>query len=202
MGQPPHRGKSVMIDDAFPHRWIAEILKSAPLITPARHFTYPHKIHGEEEALARGALQLLVRPAEGGEFLATCALGFSDVTMPSGVFSCPNPNELCAVAGGYAYIIDTLHPENSTHVPLKPAVHVHTLPEHQLLVFAGFHTILAWGAHGEAWHTGKLSWEGIRITGVEGNTLHGTGWNLLTDQERPFTVDLLTGHHEGGGWKL
>jgi hypothetical protein len=190
-----------MIDEAFPYAWTVEVLKAPPLITPARHFTYPRQVAGEEEALARGALQLLVRPAEGATFLATCALGFADPTMPSGVFSCPNPNELCAVAGGYAYIIDTQHPERSTHIPLKPVVHVHPLPEHQLLLFAGFHTILAWDAHGEAWHTGKLSWEGVRITGAEGNTLHGTGWNLLTNQERPFTVDLLTGHHEGGGWK-
>jgi len=191
-----------MIDDAFSRTWTAEVLKTAPLITPARHFTYPHKIAGEEEALARGALQLLVRPADGGEFLATCTLGFSDPTMPTGVFTCPRPDQLCALAGGYAYLIDTQHPEHFTHIPLKPVVHVRTLPEHDLIVFAGFHTILAWGTEGEAWHTGKLSWEGIRITGVEGDTLRGTGWNLLTDQERPFTVDLRTGHHEGGGWKL
>lgn len=190
-----------MIDEAFPHNWTAEVLKSAPLIAPARHFTYPHKIHGEEDALARGALQILVRQAEGGAFLATCALGFTDPTMPTGIFSCPNPDELCAVAGGYAYIIETPIPERSIHIPLKPVVSVHPLPAQQLLLFVGFHTILAWGAHGEAWHTGKLSWEGVRITLVEGDTLHGTGWNLLTDQERPFTVDLRTGYHQGGGWK-
>ncbi len=190
-----------MIDEAFPHNWTAEVLKTAPLIAPARHFTYPHKIHGEEDALARGALQLLVRPAEGGAFLATCALGFTDRTMPTGIFSCPNPDELCAVAGGYAYIIETTHPEHSTHIPLKPVVHVYPVAQHNLILFVGFHTILAWGAGGEAWHTGKLSWEGVHITLVEGDTLHGTGWNLLTDQERPFTVDLRTGHHQGGGWK-
>jgi len=190
-----------MIDEAFPQTWTAEVLMAAPLITPVRHFTYPHKIAGEEEALARGAVQLLVRPAEGASFLATCALGFTDPTMPTGVFSCPNPHELCAVAGGYVYIIDTQNPERSTHIPLKPVVRVLPVPQHRLLLFAGFHTILAWGAYGEAWHTGKLSWEGVRVTEVEGNTLHGTGWNLLTNQERPFTVDLLTGQHQGGGWK-
>jgi len=187
---------------SFPHTWTAEILKSAPLIAPARHFTYPHKVAGEEEALARGALQLLVKPTEGASFLATCALGFNDPTMPSGVFSCPNPDELCAIAGGYAYIINTVDPGHSAHIALKPVVHIFPVSQHNLLLFAGFHTILAWGPQGEAWHTGKLSWEGVRITGVEGNTLHGSGWNLLTDQERPFTVDLLTGTHQGGGWKL
>ncbi|WP_035355196.1 hypothetical protein [Edaphobacter aggregans] len=184
----------------FPHTWHAEILKGPPLIAPARQFTYPQQVAGEEDALARGALQLLVRPATGGQFLATCALGFTDPTMPTAVHACPNPDQLCAVAGGYAYIIDTLHPEHSTHIPLKPVVSIHTDPTNNLLLFTSFHTILAWGPNGEAWHTQRLSWEGIRITSIESHTLHGTGWNLLTDKEVPFTVDLRTGQHHGGGF--
>lgn len=182
--------------------WTAEVLKQPPMIAPARQFTYPQQIAGEEDALARGALQLMVRPASGGAFLATCALGFVDPSMPTGVFACPNPDELCAVAGGYAYIIDTTHPEHSTHIALKPVVEVRSLPEQNLLLFSGFHTIVAWGEHGYAWQTAKLSWEGLRITAIEGNTLHGFGWNLMTDKEVAFSVDLLTGQHQGGGFPL
>jgi len=185
---------------AFPHNWTVEVLQSAPLIVPARQFTYPQQIAGEEDALARGALQLLVRPSTGGNFLATCALGFTDKSMPTGIYSCPNPQQLCAVAGGYAYIIDTLHPEQSTHIPLKPVVEVRALPTQSLLIFAGFHTIFAWGPQGQAWETQRLTWDGLQINSIEDNTLHGTGWNLLTDKEVPFTVDLLTGHHQGGGF--
>lgn len=183
---------------AFTKTWSAETLKSAPLIAPARQYTYPRQIAGEEDALSRGALQLLIHPSSGGNFLATCALGFTDKSMPTGVFACPNPDELCAVAGGYAYIINTLHPEQSTHIPLKPVVEVRSLLSQNLLLFTGFHTILAWGTRGQAWHTARLSWEGLQIIRIEGNTLHGTGWNLLTDKEVPFTVDLLTGQHQGG----
>jgi hypothetical protein len=184
----------------FPHHWTAEILTAAPLIAPARQFIYPQQIAGEEDALARGALQLLIRPQTGGAFLATCALGFTDPTMPTGLYSCPNPNDLCAVAGGYAYIIDTTRPDHSTHIPLKPVAAIERAPTQNILLFAGFHSIIAWGPQGLAWQTERLSWEGIRITGIEGNTLSGTGWNLLTDREVPFTVDLLTGHHQGGGF--
>lgn len=184
----------------FPHKWSVEVLQSAPLIAPTRQFTYPQQIAGEEDALARGALQLLVRPASGGTFLATCALGFTDKSMPTAVYSCPDPQQLSAVAGGYAYIIDTDHPEQSTHIPLKPVVEIRALRAQSLLIFAGFHTILAWGVQGLAWETQRLSWEGLRITSIEANTLHGTGWNLLTDKEVPFTVDLITGHHQGGGF--
>lgn len=180
--------------------WTTEVLTQPPMIAPARQFTYPQQIAGEEDALARGALQLMVRPASGGAFLATCALGFTDPSMPTGVFACPNPDELCAVAGGYAYIVDTTRPERSTHIALKPVVEVRSLAEQNLLLFTGFHNIVAWGEGGLAWQTARLSWEGLRITAIEGNALLGFGWNLMTDKEVAFAVDLLTGRHEGGGF--
>ena len=193
---------SAKVLQEFPHDWSVEILKSPPLIAPARQFTYPHQIAGEEDALARGALQLLVHPAKGGTFLATCALGFTDPAMPTGVFACPNAVQMCAVAGGYAYVIDTARPEHSTHIALKPVVEVRSLVPQNLLLFVGFHSMLAWGSNGLAWESGRLSWEGIRIVSSESDVLHGMGWNLLTDQEIAFSVDLLTGKHQGGGFAL
>jgi hypothetical protein len=186
--------------EEFARNWTAEILKTPPLIAPARQFIYPQQIPGEEDTLARGALQLMVQPADGGTFLATCALGFTNSTMPTGVFACPNPQEMCAVAGGYAYIVDTAQPEHCVHIALKPVVEVRSLVAQRLLLFVGFHSMIAWNENGLAWETARLSWEGVRITGVEGNTLNGIGWNLLTDREIAFQVDLLTGHHQGGGF--
>jgi hypothetical protein len=187
-------------EEIFAQNWSAEILTKPPLIAPVRQFIYPQQIDGEEDALARGALQLLVRPVAGGNFLATCALGFTDSTMPTGVFACPNPQQMCAVAGGYAYVVDTAQPELCTHVDLRPVVEVRPMVEHGLLLFVGFHSIVAWGRHGLAWESARLSWEGVRITEIEGNVLHGIGWNLLTDREVGFSLDLLTGLHQGGGF--
>jgi hypothetical protein len=184
----------------FAQDWRAEILTKPPMIAPVRQFTYPQQIAGEEDALARGALQLMVRPATGGAFLATCALGFTDPTMPTGVFGCPRPQEMCAVAGGYAYIVDTAQPERCIHLALKPVVDVRILHEQGLLLFVGFHSIVAWGQQGFAWETAKLSWEGLRLTTTDDNMLHGFGWNLMTDKEVAFSVDLLTGQHRGGAF--
>jgi hypothetical protein len=184
----------------FLHEWRAEVLTMPPLISPARQFIYPLRVAGEEDAIARGALQVTVHPAAGGTFLATCALGFADPAMPSGIFSCPNPREMCAVAGGYAYVIDTTAPERSTQIPLKPVAEVVMLAEQGLLVFVGFHAMVAWGREGVEWQTARLSWEGIRVAGVEGAALRGFGWNLMTDQEVEFSVDLRTGKHTGGGF--
>jgi hypothetical protein len=184
----------------FPHDWSVEVLKNPPLIAPARQFVYPQQIAGEEDALARGALQLIARPVSGGMFLATCALGFTDPAMPTGVFACPNPQEMCAVAGGYAYVIDTGQPEHCTHIALKPVVEVRMLVAQDLLLFVGFHSIVAWGRNGVVWESARLSWEGIHITGIKDDVLHGTGWNLLTDREVNFSLDLHSGQHQGGGF--
>jgi hypothetical protein len=184
----------------FAHEWQAEVVERPPLIAPARHFIYPRQVAGEEDALARGALLLRIRPAAGGEFLATCARGFADSRMPTGVFSCPDPRELCAVAGGYAYIIDTAAPEKSTQIPLRPVVELRPLPGFDLLIFAGFQSIAAWDTQGLAWQSARLSYEGLRLTGIEAQELHGFGWDLQTDKEVEFAVDLRTGKHTGGAF--
>jgi hypothetical protein len=204
VGGSEYEVAGLIANTEFARDWSAEVLAKSPLIAPARQFTYPQQIAGEEDAMARGALLLQVHPAgtgkTGGTFLATCALGFTDPAMPTGIFSCPNPRELCAVAGGYAYIIDTAAPERSTHIPLKPIAEVLALTEHGLLIFVGFHAIVAWGREGLAWQTARLSWEGLRVTGVQGCALKGFGWNMPTDKEVEFSIDLRTGAHTGGGF--
>jgi hypothetical protein len=187
-------------DLTFAHNWNVEVLKSAPMIAPARQFVYPLQIAGEEDALGRGALLLMVRPAAGGAFLATCALGFTDKSMPSGVWACPKADELCAVAGGYAYVIDTSRPEGCTQIPLKPVAEVRVAAEAGLLVFVGFHSLVSWGARGFAWETRRLSWEGVRVTEIDGSVLRGFGWDMMTDREVAFTVDLQTGECQGGAF--
>lgn len=194
------RGVRSVTEARFDRAWTATVLERPPLIAPARRYTFPREIAGEEDAMARGALQLMVRSETGGDFLAACALGFKDRNMPTGVWGCPLAREMCAVAGGYAYVIDTARPETSTHLPMRPVVALRELVEQRLLLFAGFHTVAAWGVEGMAWESSRLSWEGLRLDTVVGDVLHGYGWEMTTDKELPFTLDLRTGRHEGGGF--
>ena len=186
------------LHEDFPHTWAAQLLTAPPLIAPARQFIYPQHIPGEEDALNRGAILATIRPASGGQFLATCALGFKDPKLPSGLYACPRPDDLLAVAGGYAYLIDTLAPETCLHLPLKPVAQI--LPTPTLLLLAGFQHIAAIGPNGVAWQSARLSWEGLTLGTITGNTLHGTGWNMRTDRDVAFELDLRTGRHTGGGF--
>jgi hypothetical protein len=137
----------------------------------------------------------MVRPENTDPFLGTFALGFADPAAPTGLWSCPDPAWLCAVAGGYAYLVNTAEHERFEQIEYRPVLEVRALEEQQLLLFAGHHSLLAWGPQGKAWQTGRLSWEGIQITRIEGNELDGMGWDMLTDRDVPFTIDLRTGTH-------
>jgi hypothetical protein len=179
------------VDLTFPHNWTAEILPARPLILPRRQFVYPR----QAEEVERGALEVMVRPANGEPFLATFALGFADPAAPTGVWSAPNPAWMCAVAGGYAYLMNTTEPEHFEHVEYRPVLEVRALAEQQLLLFTGHHSLLAWGVNGKAWQTARLSWEGVQITEIAGDELRGLGWDLRTDGDVHFSVDLRTGAH-------
>ena len=193
---------NAVVHENFPHSWTAQVLKSAPLIAPARQFVYPLHVAGEEDAMNRGAMLVDVKPAIGGQFLATCALGFRELSLPSGVFACPRADDLLSVAGGYAYLVDTLKPETCAHLQLRPVVSILAAPEDGLLLLAGFHNIVAIGVDGVAWQSERLSWEGVAMGEVVGGALHGTGWHMQSDKDVAFVLDLRTGKHSGGGFSL
>jgi hypothetical protein len=97
------------------------------------------------------------------------------------------------VAGGYAYIVDTTAPERFTMIPYRPVLEVRPLVENGLLLFVGHRSIVAWGREGIAWESDKLSDEGVTILAVDSGVLRGTGWEMKSDRERLFALDLLTG---------
>jgi hypothetical protein len=186
-----------VFDTTFAHDWQAQILTRRPLILPSRQFVYPVQV----DEVELGALEILVRPGDGATpYLATCALGFADPVVPTGVWACPHPQWICGVAGGYAYMIDTTNPARWEQVEYRPVTAVTPIAGQQLLVFSGFHSLLAWGSEGLKWKTERLSWDGVRITDVKDQTLHGLGWDLKSDRELEFEVDLASGKHRGGGY--
>lgn len=184
----------------FAASWSAQVLDKPPLIAPARQFVYPLFVPGEEDAMNRGAALLNVKPSGAQNFLATCALGFSNPQLPSGVWSTPDADSMLAVAGGYAYRVNTQTPERCEHLALRPVTAVLAVPEAALLLLAGFDRVSAVGADGVLWTSERLSWEGVTLGEVRDGKLHGTGWNMMDDRDVTFAIDLADGSHTGGGF--
>lgn len=183
------------IDLSFAHGWEAEVLAARPMILPPRHYVYPREV----EEIERGALEVKVRPgaAGGAPFLATCALGFRDAAVPTGVWSCPKLETICAVAGGYAYLIDTSAPDRFTMIAYRPVLEVRPVIAEGLLLFVGHRSILAWGCEGQVWESEKLSDEGVTITAIEDGVLRGVGWEMRSDREKAFAIELRSGRNVG-----
>lgn len=188
--------RAPVVDLSFPHSWEAEILDARPLILPRRSFIYPL----QAEEVERGALEVMVRPAGTGvqPFLATCALGFRDPSVPTGIWSTPDPDYLCAVAGGYAYLIDTTSPDRFTMIAYRPVLQVlpvypHSPSHPECLLFVGHRAILAWGKEGQLWESERLSDEGVTVSAIENGVLRGTGWQMHEDVETNFALDLRSG---------
>ncbi len=177
--------------------WQARVLAGPPLIAPARHIVLPQAVPGEEDAMARGALWIDIKPATGANFLVQCALGFAGSGVATGLWPTPHLDVLLAIAGGYGYRINTIHPEPSRLLPLRPIVSVY--PAAGALVLTGFHALYILEAETE-WESPRLSWEGLTITTIEGDEVHGTGWHMRTDRELPFTLNLRTRDLTGGAF--
>ncbi len=187
------------VQGEFARTWQARVLPGPPMIAPARSFVLPQAVPGEEDAMARGALWIEVTSDTSGIFLLQCALGFAGSGVVTGVWVTPEPDVLLAVAGGYAYRVDTVEPQKSSLLPLRPAVEVLAVPEADSVVLIGFHAVYVLQP-GEAWQSPRISWEGVAVTGVEGAILRGTGWHMRSDRELPFALDLRTRVLDGGAY--
>lgn len=179
----------------FPHNYEVKVLESYALAHPAE------KLHQYPAVLEEGdrtGLYLRVTPAGSPVWIGFFAQGFDSPDVACGIFSCPDPDWMCAVASGYAYLVDAADPDRWIRVEQRPVVEARAVPELNLLLFAGFTSITALGESQRLWTTERLSWEGISIADIRGATLHGMGWDAIADKEVAFEVDLLTGKSKGG----
>jgi hypothetical protein len=139
-----------------------------------------------------------VIPKDAKPWRGFFALGFDSERVVHAVCSCPDPNSLCVVSGGYAYVVQAANPTQWFRVEQRPVTDLRAVPDSGLVVFIGYISITALDRDGIGWTTGRLSWEGLSRIEISGDRLSGQGWDAMADKEVPFEVDLLTGKHTGG----
>lgn len=182
-------------DFTFPRSYEVKALESAPPVHPLEKL-YHYPVELEEGD--RSGIYIRVVPNPGAAWFGFFAAGFESPQVMNAVCSCPDPDSLCIVAGGYAYVVRSTDPRHWSRIEQRPVVELKTVADQRLILFAGFTSITALGPDGIAWTTQRLSWEGIRITQIDGEVLHGYGWHAPSDKEVRFEVDLRTGKHTGG----
>lgn len=185
------------LDFVFPRNYEVTILNAPPPVHPMEKLHH-YPVELEEGDRAGAYLRVVPRPPAINPWYGFFAVGFDSDQVVNAVCSCPDSDALCAVAGGYAYVVAATDPARWFQIEQRPVVDVRADPESGLLLFAGFTAITALGREGVRWTTAKLSWEGVSMAEIGDGKLHGRGWDAMSDKEVPFEVDLATGKHTGG----
>jgi len=179
----------------FPRDYEVKVLNSAPPVHPLEKL-YHYPVELEEGD--RSGVYVRVEPRKGPAWNGFFVLGFESDRVIHAAYSCPDPDSVCVVSGGYAYVVKATDPARWFRVEQRPPVEIRALTDLSLLLFVGFTSITAVGPAGLAWTTERLSWEGISTIEITGQRLRGLGWDALTDTEAPFEVNLLSGKSRGG----
>jgi hypothetical protein len=141
---------------------------------------------------------LEVTPLKGPTWIGTFAVGNIAKTGVTGIFTMPNPLEVCVVARGQGYLVNVAAPTTWESIRAVPITDVRPILQHNLVIFASFTALFAYGLTGLAWRTKRLAWDGLTLVTVSKDSIRGEYWDYASDTKKDFVVDLQTGNHVGG----
>jgi hypothetical protein len=181
------------IDLTFAHSYEVEELHELPgngqLGSRVIYFPLP-KTRPEHDGL-----WLKFQSASGPTWIGVFKFGYQSPPAISRVVSSSDPNRVCVVSKGAAYIVKVDNPEIWEEIPLMPVLDVQLVPGDNLLILSDFTRLAACGSSGLIWRSPRVCWDGLKILEVSRDTVEGIGYdptNSITYESR-FVVDLRTG---------
>ena len=181
------------IDLAFPHNYEVEEIPELP---GTGKFRVPlHYFPGSKTGREHDGLWLKVVTQNGASWVGVFGFGYESAESISRVVSSPDPDRICVVCRGAAYIVKVDEPDMWDKVPLLPVTDIRFIPDHQFLLFADFSTLAAYGHDGLIWESPRLCWDELKILRITDKTIEGVGYNPIDSRshESTFAVDIKTG---------
>jgi hypothetical protein len=178
----------VDIDLKFPHSYEIEEIPELP---GAGNFDVPvHYFPNTKTRPEHDGIWLRVRQATGQSWIGVFDFGFGTISR---VISTPAEDRVCVVSRGAAYIVEADKPGNWELLHALPVRDVRVIQEHQLIVFADFTRLIAYGNNQLAWKSPRLCWDDLQIVCVNGNKIEGVGSDPTNSGYSSFSVDIRTG---------
>jgi hypothetical protein len=181
----------LQIDFTFPHAYEVEEVRELPgtgkLNVPVIFFPQP-KSRPEHDGL-----WLRVSAASGRKWIGVFKFGYSAPPVVSRVVSSPDPNRVCVLSEGAAYLVRADEPEAWERIPATPVLDVRCVLEQGLLILADFTHMAALDRNGLVWQSPRVCWDGLKIVSITSETIEGTGYDPTSSHESRFLVDLKTG---------
>jgi hypothetical protein len=136
----------------------------------------------------------MISPTGRAAWMASFKFGYPSPLALSGVFSTPNPEILCVVAGGFGYWVDVFQ-QIKSDIKCFPVRQVRVFENPDLLVFADYTRLAAYDANGLKWRTERLVLGDLFIVDRDISVLTCEGLDAAGDTGTTvmFKVDLLSG---------
>lgn len=134
---------------------------------------------------------LHIRPKSRAAWVGV--LGFGDYPF-SRIFSTPDPERLCVISQGAAYLVNASTPTQWELIRIVPITCTCSIPEAGLLILGTFHMLVAIGSEGVAWESSRLRWDDLRISSADSEHIEGVGFDPTDlSSEMSFSVETNTG---------
>ena len=170
----------------FQANYEANVVQELPP-TGERQFYFPTECRGVADPLIR------VRPKGQDAWIGLFEPGTVVSGAVTGIYTTPKEEELCVVSRGEGYLIDVNHPGTYRKVEASPITTVLSSLPHELLIFADLWRIIAYGADGVRWRTGRIAIDGIRLQGIHEDLLYGE-CERIDGAGAEFQIELGTGN--------
>jgi hypothetical protein len=182
------------IDRMFPQSYEVEALPELPgtgtFDIPVVYFPRPTKTRPEHDGI-----WLKISASSGRSWVGVFGFGYTEPPAASRVISTPDADRVCIISLGAAYIVKADEPDAWEQIPVMPVLEVRSIPEHQLLLFADFTRLAAYGSNGLAWRSPQVCWDELKILNVTSHSIEGVGYDPTNKLgESCFAVDIRTGH--------
>jgi hypothetical protein len=181
-------------DFSFGGLYECELVDELPGVEGMPRFFYPGAIGSG----GGDGIMVRVTPEGGGAWIGTFAFGKFGNSAVSKVVTTPNPERLCVVSRGAGYLVSARDPGEWEGVKAIPVIDIRSIPGAGVLVFASFTDLVAYGAEGIRWRTGRLTWDSMKLVEVTDEKIVGQYWDIRSEETQRFEVDVATGTHRGG----
>ncbi len=169
----------------------------------SRVLTFPDAVPVDrQQELAEGPI-LAVAPANGEPWIGVFHGGGYGVppAAPGQVIGWPDEKSLCVVKTGTGCLVRTDDPAKTSEIDAFPITNVLAIPDRNLVVFADFTDLIAYGPDGIAWRSGRVALDDLEIIRAEGDVLHAAGFFGSVNRAE-FIVDLRTGRSSGAPYEF
>lgn len=135
-----------------------------------------------------------VDPGDGGQVWSGKFFGgLEDVSLVVLGIMAAVDLSLLVIAGGVGYLVPAGHPEDFEVVSLLPVRDVLVSAEMGAAVLVGYTDLVAFGAQGELWASGRLVRDGFTGVRIGSGSVVASGFDAPSNRDVEITLDLLSG---------